>query len=101
MVSMPGGKETNVHHNHLKPVKIRESEYQVDHPVTQDKQKQRKEERKCRETNITNEDGSPLPSFMLIPSKKATEEQPAQPDTAYFTRSGRVSRIPVKYPDPE
>ena len=44
-VSMPGGKETNVHHNHLKPVKLRERGDLVDQRAAPREQKKLPENR--------------------------------------------------------
>ena len=95
-VSMPGGKEFKVHHNHLKPVKIRE-------PDSVDQSVLHRTERNLPETGghqhdemdiVTNSGGS-LPSFIWSPNGSVTEKTTS---SGYMTRYGRVSRPPMRYP---
>ena len=95
-LSMPGGKEVNVHHNHLKPVKVREPD-SVNQSVLP------RTERNLPETGghqhdemdiVTNSGGS-LPSFIWSPNGSVTEKATS---SGYVTRYGRASRSPTRYP---
>ena len=99
---MPGGKETNVHHNHLKPVKLRERDGPMERPTLFQEGEKRREYKDTRnqvpETNIIRDEKGQLPSFAWMPCETAA--QPAEPTGYYSTRYGRESRPPVRYPDP-
>ena len=102
-VSMPGGKETNVHHNHLKPVKLRERGDLVKQRAVPSEQKKRPENKghddSSHGTIIRSKTDQPLSGFVWMSSETSRAEQPERPTTHYVTRYGRISKPPVRYPE--
>ena len=98
-VSMPGGREVNVHHNHLKPVKVRRHDGEMEHAVAPQQREQKAVQTlNTEDQNIIAEGGISFPSFILMPNETAAE-QPSQTTNTYVTRYGRVSVPPVRFPD--
>ena len=102
-ISMPGGKETNVHHNHLKHVKLKERGDLVDQRAAPREQKKLTENRGHDDSSdgtfLRSKTDQPLPGFMWMSGETIRPEQLAHPTKHYVTRHGRISRPPVRYPE--
>ena len=101
-VVMPGGKETTVHHNHLKPFETRKPDETTNQPVTGGRLEERQggSPVETRDEPIISETKE-VPSFIWLTGGNTSVDQTSQPSQRYVTRYGRVSKPVIRYPERE